>query len=154
MLKIALAVCFTFKELFANAVKPTEIRADVVHNVCVGLVTYIDNGTTSFALYKRNYLFNSTTRYYKKVATGTSDSMKNISREQMYMLALPLPPLAEQKRIVEKVERLLQHIKQLEEQVSTAQAQAQQLLHAVLQEAFAPAKEYPMNETLMLAAEE
>ena len=36
-------------------IKPTEIRADVVHNVCVGLVTYIDNGTTSFALHKHNF---------------------------------------------------------------------------------------------------
>ena len=47
---------------------------------------------------------------------------------------LPLPPLAEQKRIVEKVESLMQHISQLEEQVATSQTQAQQLLQAGLKE--------------------
>jgi hypothetical protein len=31
VLRVGVAVCFTFKELFADPVKPAEIRFDVVH---------------------------------------------------------------------------------------------------------------------------
>jgi type I restriction enzyme S subunit len=45
--------------------------------------------------------------YYAAVAGGTSASMKNVSREQILNLAVPLPPLAEQHRIVAKVDELM-----------------------------------------------
>ena len=45
--------------------------------------------------------------YYTAVAGGTSSSMKNVSREQILNLVLPLPPLAEQHRIVAKVDELM-----------------------------------------------
>lgn len=52
--------------------------------------------------------------YYADVAGGTSASMKNVSREQILSLAVPLPPLAEQKRIVAKVDELMTLCDQLE----------------------------------------
>jgi type I restriction enzyme S subunit len=45
--------------------------------------------------------------HYVTHASGTSDSMKNISREVILSMPIPLPPLAEQKRIVGKVDQLL-----------------------------------------------
>jgi type I restriction enzyme, S subunit len=45
--------------------------------------------------------------YYASQGTGTSDSMKNITRSQIRNLPIPLPPLAEQKRIVAKVNQLM-----------------------------------------------
>jgi type I restriction enzyme S subunit len=44
---------------------------------------------------------------WSKVATGTSNSMRNISQEKVRAVALALPPLKEQRRIVAKVEELL-----------------------------------------------
>ncbi|GAB3319253.1 restriction endonuclease subunit S [Haliea atlantica] len=55
-------------------------------------------------------LFNNSSfarSYYLSVAGGTSSSMKNVSRAQIQALAVPLPPRAEQTRIVKKVDELM-----------------------------------------------
>jgi hypothetical protein len=53
------------------------------------------------------------------------------------------------------VQQLLQKVSYLEQQVAQSQSQAQQLLQAVLKEAFAAKpKEYEQDELLSLAAEE
>ena len=70
--------------------------------------------------------------YYKKVATGTSDSMKNISREQMYNLFILLPPLAEQKRIVAKIDQLMELCDTLDKQITSATAKQTAIFNAVL----------------------
>ena len=46
-------------------------------------------------------------KYYLQVAGGTSSSMKNVSREQIRRLVVGVPPLAEQHRIVAKVDELM-----------------------------------------------
>ena len=43
--------------------------------------------------------------YYARVVGGTSSSMKNVSRKQIQACRVPLPPRAEQVRIVEAVEQ-------------------------------------------------
>jgi type I restriction enzyme S subunit len=52
--------------------------------------------------------------YYASRATGVSPSMKNVSRDVILGLPLPLPPLAEQHRIVAKVDELMALCDQLE----------------------------------------
>jgi type I restriction enzyme S subunit len=49
---------------------------------------------------------------------------------------IPLPPLSEQKRIVEEIERQLARTKQLKEHILANQAATEQLLKALLHRAF------------------
>ncbi|OAJ60565.1 hypothetical protein A6V36_01865 [Paraburkholderia ginsengiterrae] len=55
-------------------------------------------------------------RHYIKHASGTSSSMKNVSRDVILNLPIPLPPAAEQARVVAKVNELMGICDELEEQ--------------------------------------
>ena len=97
--------------------------------------------TTSENIEKRYIHFHNetghTTAYYSKLNTGKSTSMNNITREQLLSKPIPLPPLAEQKAIVAKIEKLLALCDQLESKINQSQHHANSLMQAVLQEAFA-----------------
>lgn len=69
------------------------------------------------------------------VAVGSG--VKHLRVGDVERLPIPLPPLAEQHAIVERVDRLLASVSALEQQVAERQAYARQLMQAVLQEAFA-----------------
>jgi len=77
--------------------------------------------------------------YYASNASGTSLSMKNVSREVIYSLSIPIPPLAEQHRIVAKVDELMALCDALEAQLTTNATTSRQLLEAVLHEALTAA---------------
>ncbi|MGI8981761.1 MAG: restriction endonuclease subunit S [Pirellulaceae bacterium] len=62
-------------------------------------------------------------------------AIKHISVVDLGKMAFPLPPLAEQHRIVAKVDQLLALCDQLETHLATAQADSRRLLAAVLHEA-------------------
>jgi type I restriction enzyme S subunit len=61
-----------------------------------------------------------------------------ISATNLKLVRIPLPPLAEQHRIVTKVEELTAVCDRLETQLTTAQTDSRRLLEAVLHEALAP----------------
>ena len=63
----------------------------------------------------------------------------NLKSEHVTHLRLPLPPLAEQAAIVERVEALMTTCRALEAEIEHARTHAAHLLQAVLKEAFAPA---------------
>jgi type I restriction enzyme S subunit len=48
---------------------------------------------------------------YEKQATGTSNSMRNLSQDKIRSAPIALPPLAEQRRIVAKIEVLQAHLR-------------------------------------------
>ncbi|MBS1684408.1 MAG: restriction endonuclease subunit S [Bacteroidetes bacterium] len=73
--------------------------------------------------------------YYAKSGTGSSPSMKNITREHMNNLLIPLPPRAEQERIVKKIDELMKYCDDLERTIIESQAQTAILLQQVLKEA-------------------
>lgn len=62
----------------------------------------------------------ATRAYYASVSSGTSASMRNITRGQILSLAVPLPPLAEQARIVRRVAELCALCDNLETQLAAA----------------------------------
>ena len=71
-------------------------------------------------------------RYYGAVAGGTSGSMKNVSREQILNLPVPVPPLAEQHRIVAKVDELMALCDRLEAEQADAEVAHAKLVEALL----------------------
>ncbi|HIA54404.1 MAG TPA: restriction endonuclease subunit S [Candidatus Melainabacteria bacterium] len=81
------------------------------------------------------HIFNSSRfarTYYENSAGGTSSSMKNVSRQQILDLSVPLPPLAEQRRICEKVDELMVLCDRLEAQQSEADAAHEILVKSLL----------------------
>ena len=81
-------------------------------------------------LIKTNYFLG----YALDSATGTT--IKNVSLESMRMFLVPLPPLPEQLRIVQKVDQLIKLCDELEEKVKENQKNSELLMESVLKEAF------------------
>lgn len=70
--------------------------------------------------------------YYITNASGTSSSMKNVSRQVMAELPIPLPPLLEQHRIVARVDQLMALCDTLEKQIDAATDKQSEILNAVM----------------------
>lgn len=63
-------------------------------------------------------------------------AITRVTLEKIINALVPLPPLAEQKAIVDRVEKLLSMVDELEKQVFERKEQSEQLMQAVLREAF------------------
>lgn len=61
---------------------------------------------------------------------------KGIKSSRLVQVLMPIPPIAEQVAIVERVEALMQYCKQLESEISSAKKNAEMLMQAVLKEVF------------------
>lgn len=74
----------------------------------------------------------------KKQADNTAwgVAVKTVSLNNLRNFILTFPPLAEQQAIVERVEKLLHMVDELEKQVTERKEQSEQLMQAVLREAF------------------
>ncbi len=68
---------------------------------------------------------------------GAGGAQPNISKAKLTIEPIPLPPPAEQRRIVERVDRLMALCDRLEAQLAAAQHDAGRLMRAVLEEALA-----------------
>jgi type I restriction enzyme S subunit len=66
---------------------------------------------------------------------NANTGVPTLGKEKMERLPIPLPPLAEQHRIVAKVDELMALCDQLEQQLSQADQQRRRLLEALLAEA-------------------
>ena len=93
-------------------------------------------------------LFNEVYKYYIKYLIespyyldyalnhATGSTIKNLSLKAMNNFLVPLPPLEEQKRIVEKVEKLMATCDALELEVKNSKIETEKLIQSVLKEAF------------------
>ena len=70
------------------------------------------------------------------VATGTSDSMRNISQEKVKAIRLRVPSIDQQRRIVAEVEARLSVIDEMRMSISNAQRRSAGLRAAILERAF------------------
>ncbi|MBU1194175.1 MAG: restriction endonuclease subunit S [Proteobacteria bacterium] len=75
-------------------------------------------------------------RYSKGNISSGGVSAGNYNLGRIRSLKVPLPSLAEQQTIVDRVEKLLSMVDELEKQVSEREEQSEQLMQAVLREAF------------------
>ncbi len=72
--------------------------------------------------------------HYAVNASGTSSSMKNVSREVVLALPVPLPPLAEQSRIVTRITALRRLCADLRQRLAEREAVQSRLAEALVQE--------------------
>jgi type I restriction enzyme S subunit len=76
-------------------------------------------------------------QFQKSIADNASaTTLPILNKSRLMRLVLPLPPRAEQSRIVAEVERRLSVVGELEEQVETALRRADRLRQAILNHAF------------------
>ena len=83
-------------------------------------------------------VLNSTygTKYAKNNISSNGSSAGNYNLGHIRSLRIPLPPLAEQKEIISRVEKLLQIVSNLENQVSEREQLTKQLMQSILKDAF------------------
>lgn len=78
--------------------------------------------------------------------SGMAVMQMNISQDKLQAIPIPLPPLAEQHRIVAKVDQLMVLCDQLETSLTTADETRKKLLDALLAEALAPVDAEALQE--------
>jgi type I restriction enzyme S subunit len=84
-------------------------------------------------------LFLESSVYWKQLQDGAKGTgQPNVNGQTLGQIAITLPPLAEQRRIVAKVNELLSLCDRLEAQLTTAQTERHRLLEAVLHQALNP----------------
>jgi type I restriction enzyme, S subunit len=88
--------------------------------------------------WSQQFLLLTTHRLANALKENMRSLIPGISREDVAQFAFPLPPIAEQHRIVAKVDELMTVCDQLKMQLTTAQAESRRLLEAVLHEALIP----------------
>ena len=99
------------------------IRIELAQGINKSLINMLNNSQ-----YGENYRLS--------LGTNKSTSMNNLTREQILNLKIPLPPTAEQKEIVVRIEQHLQTITQLETQIATRETTTKQLMQSILKDAF------------------
>jgi type I restriction enzyme S subunit len=115
----------------------------------LGVIGELPTETTinsSLLLIRRQHKINAKYLYYSLVSPFfqriVNSRLMGATTPHLYQrdivsFLVSLPPLAEQQAIVERVDRLLNHINALEQQVTERKHHAEQLMQAVLKEAFA-----------------
>ena len=107
--------------------------------VIVVFASYLIRVQGSSELYNQYLkLFMESPVYWKQLQDGARGAgQPNVNGQTLGQMHVPLPPLAEQHRIVAKVNELMKLCDQLEDQLTTTQIDSRRLLEAVLRDALA-----------------
>ena len=76
----------------------------------------------------------NSSEFVDAIDPGRSNGVPHISTRQVQRLPFALPPLAEQRRIVAKMDELMAFVDALETQLATARTDASALLDSVVHE--------------------
>ena len=79
-------------------------------------------------------LWLNSSEFVDSIDPGRSNGVPHISTRQVQRLPFALPPLAEQRRIVAKVDQLMALVDQLETQLAASRSTAANLLEALVAE--------------------
>lgn len=85
-------------------------------------------------------------QYYAAVAGGTSSSMKNVSRKQIQMLLIAMPPKNEQLRIESRFNEMVGLCDTLKSQIHQTQTTQLHLTNAIVEKAVEPSKSNPIEK--------
>jgi type I restriction enzyme, S subunit len=77
-------------------------------------------------------------KHFQENASGAQKTMPKINQGIVTKTLIPLPPLAEQHRIIAKLDELMQYCDKLETSIKESQSQNELLLQQVLREALEP----------------
>jgi type I restriction enzyme S subunit len=72
----------------------------------------------------------------ERLATGNQESMRNIGQDRIRRIRIPLPPLAEQQRIIAEIERRRSVLEELEAAIRANVRRAERLRQTILKRAF------------------
>lgn len=97
----------------------------------LAVIKKLDNGLIS-----RYLLYYMMCQYSIINDSKSGASFPNINTAYLNNILFPLPPLAEQKRIVEKLDQLMKYCDELEASIKESKKYNEQLLQQVLKEAF------------------
>ncbi len=109
---------------------------DTDEPVCLGqrvmMLRFLNEVTAKYSL----RFLNAPDTYNDIVGKTIGSASPHVNVRDIIAHVVPVPPLPEQKAIVTKVEKLLTLCDQLESQITRNQSHAEQLMQAVLKEAF------------------
>ena len=112
-----------------------------VPKICMIATTFNDGIAAFLGLRDRvikdylYYFLKSKTEWFLKEA-ARGQGQPNLNTDIIALTILPLPPLAEQKEIVARVEKHLEAITQLETQIATRETLTKQLMQGLIKDAF------------------
>lgn len=75
-------------------------------------------------------------QYFMNNAKGSQKTMPKINQETVSNTLIPLPPLAEQKEIVSRVEKFLANVTELEKQITEREEMTKQLMQSIMKDVF------------------
>jgi type I restriction enzyme S subunit len=79
-------------------------------------------------------------------ATGMGDRRRTLNPDALFACEIPLPPMAEQRRIVARIEELVAHIHEARDLRQQEEQEIQQMLHGMFQCISSGASRYPMRD--------